>query len=248
MYDEFLETSQRPFPLPQSRWLMTQTWHNLLFCHWPVSSRILRKHVPSTLDIHLYNGTGWIGIIPFQVTNARLRGLPSPSFIHSFLEMNVRTYVTYKGTPGVYFFSLDANKRIPVWGGRLGAFLPYRHASIEMEEEGNTLHFRSNRKKETFSVSYEQATDFFIPQENSLAFWLYERYCFFTEIGNRLYVGDIHHDRWRISETKALIHKNTMASFLPRTYFHDEPLVHLSKEKRSFAWALTKAFHKERKF
>lgn len=241
MDNEFLETSQRPFPLPDGPWLMTQTWHHLLFCHWPVSSRILRKHVPSLLDIDLFDGTGWIGITPFKATNARLRGLPSLPFIHSFFEMNVRTYVTYKGTPGVYFFSLDASKRLPAWGGRIGAFLPYRHASMEMKEEGDTIHFRSSSKKEAFSVSYQKnAKDFFVPAEDSLAFWLYERYCFFTKKGSHLYRGDIHHDRWRVSETKALVHMNSMASFLPRSYFQNDPLVHLSKEKQALAWALTK--------
>lgn len=240
MHDEFLETSQRPFPVPSGPWLMTQTWHHLLFCHWPVSSRILRKHVPSSLDIDLFDGTGWIGITPFKATNVRLRWLPSLPFIHSFLEMNVRTYVTYKGTPGIYFFSLDASKRLPVWGGRMGAFLPYRHASMEMEEEGKTIHFQSKYQKEAFSISYQHAEDYFLPERGSLEFWLYERYCFFIEKGKRLYRGDIHHGRWRVSKTEALIHLNAMAPFLLPAHFENEPIIHLSGKKQAFAWPLKK--------
>jgi uncharacterized protein YqjF (DUF2071 family) len=36
------ETTHRPWPAPQSPWLMTQSWHNLLFAHWPVDADLLR--------------------------------------------------------------------------------------------------------------------------------------------------------------------------------------------------------------
>ena len=35
--DELLaHTAHRPWPLPEGPWLMSQSWHDLLFAHWPL--------------------------------------------------------------------------------------------------------------------------------------------------------------------------------------------------------------------
>ena len=53
--------------------------------------------------------------------------LPCP-VSHVFPELNVRTYVTYQGKPGVYFFSLDASNLLAVWAARAVYHLPYFHS------------------------------------------------------------------------------------------------------------------------
>ena len=40
------QTAHRPWPLPDSPWLLTQSWHNLLFAHWPVDAELLRSRMP----------------------------------------------------------------------------------------------------------------------------------------------------------------------------------------------------------
>lgn len=245
LHKEFLETAQRPFPLPRGPWVMTQTWYDLLFSHWQVPETLLRAHIPSILDIDLFEGTAWVGIIPFKVNHMRMRGLPEMPFLHSYLELNVRTYVTYKGTPGIYFFSLDADKLLAVLAAKIGSLLPYRLASMNMESKGDLVHFRSNVKhavnqKEILDISYHSISEPFLPAEDSLEYWLYERYCFLTVKGNHLYRGDIHHDRWRVSKAQADIHINSMASFLQPHYFEPEPLLHICPEKQVFAWMLEK--------
>jgi uncharacterized protein len=57
------------------------------------------------LPIDTYEGTAYVGIVPFHMTGIRLRGLPPIPFTDRFPELNVRTYVTLDGKPGVYFFS-----------------------------------------------------------------------------------------------------------------------------------------------
>ena len=96
-------TAHRPWPLPRSPWLMTQSWHNLLFAHWPVDAQLLRAKVPAGLPLDLYDGQAWIGVVPFRMTNVAPRFVPSIPFISEFAELNVRTYVTVGGKPGVYF-------------------------------------------------------------------------------------------------------------------------------------------------
>ena len=37
----------RPWPVPQGPWIMTQTWNDLLFAHWPLPPEVLRQRVPA---------------------------------------------------------------------------------------------------------------------------------------------------------------------------------------------------------
>ena len=48
---------------------MTQSWHDLLFAHWPIDPGVLRGLVPASLPLDVYDGRGWIGVIPFHMTN-----------------------------------------------------------------------------------------------------------------------------------------------------------------------------------
>jgi uncharacterized protein DUF2071 len=97
------EISHRPWPLPACRWVMAQSWHDLLFAHWPVDISALRKAVPSALAIDTYQGQAWLGVVPFRMSGVRLRGTPPVPWLSAFPELNVRTYVVAEGKPGVWF-------------------------------------------------------------------------------------------------------------------------------------------------
>src|SRR3954462_15452426 len=98
----------RPWPIPKRGWTMGQTWDVLLFAHWRVPLEELRAHVPAELDVDTHDGSGWLGITPFRISALRARGLLPLPGASSFLELNVRTYVTAGDRPGIWFFSLDA--------------------------------------------------------------------------------------------------------------------------------------------
>jgi hypothetical protein len=101
----------RPFPLPDSRWTLGQTWEHLFWAHWPVSLEDVRARVPDELEIEEHDGSAWLSFVFFRVRALRARGaLPVPG-ISSFLQLNVRTYVRGPdGLPGVWFFSIDASR------------------------------------------------------------------------------------------------------------------------------------------
>jgi len=46
------QVAHRPWSVPDSPWLMTQSWHNLLFAHWPVDAALLRSRMPPGLPLH----------------------------------------------------------------------------------------------------------------------------------------------------------------------------------------------------
>src|SRR5207248_8894301 len=86
------ETAHRPWPMPASPWVMTQTWHDLLFAHWTTDAGLLRSRVPADFELDLFDGRAWIGVVPFYMTNVSPRGVPSLPWISEFAELNVRTY------------------------------------------------------------------------------------------------------------------------------------------------------------
>jgi len=91
---------------------MQQTWHDLLFMHWPISASLIRPIVPSELELDTFDGEAWIAVVPFWMSGIRQRGFPAIPGLSRFPELNVRTYVRVQDKPGVYFFSLDAASSI----------------------------------------------------------------------------------------------------------------------------------------
>src|SRR5512133_138632 len=157
-------TAHRPWPLPESHWLMTQTWNDLLFAHYAIEPRVMRALVPEALTLDLYDGAAWISVVPFWIRNLRPPGLPALPVISHFPELNVRTYVTYqdnngRAKPGVYFFSLDAGNLSAVWGARIFFRLPYWHAAMKVKGRGSEkIAYDSKRehgpKPAVFRASY----------------------------------------------------------------------------------------------
>lgn len=242
---EFKETNQRPFPLPASPWVLKQRWDYMLFLHWPVSEKLLSSHIPTAFSLDLFQGRAWISIVPFLARNTRLHGLPPFPFYHSYLELNIRTYVTYNGVPGIYFFSLGADKWPIVIGAGAASFLPYHHAQMKMSVQNNTVYFqseclRSRKMPEMFRASYSPSSPVFLPEEGALDWWLLERYCFWVQKGSQVFRGDIHHNRWRVTEAACVIYDHTAPSFLPDHALSDKPLAHFSHQKNVFTWPLKK--------
>jgi uncharacterized protein YqjF (DUF2071 family) len=235
------EVGHRPWPMPGAPWMMTQTWHDLLFAHWPVDAAVLRQRVPRALALDLYDGMAWIGVIPFHMTNVRPRGVPSLPFVSAFAELNVRTYVTLGGKPGVYFFSLDAASSIAVLAARIVFQLPYFVARMRVARDANGIHYTSRRATRSpspvFEARYGPRGPVSAPRAGSLEYFLTERYCLYTMFGadavRRL---EIHHPPWQLQNAEADISVNTMAEaagiHLPST----APLLHFSRRQDAVAW------------
>lgn len=256
MQKTFIETKQRPFSIPNKRWVMTQTWNHLLFCHWPIEEEIIRPLIPAQLELDKFAGETWLGVIPFQVTEMRIHGLPKPPYIHNYIELNIRTYVTYKGTPGIYFLTLDADKWLAVLGGKIGALLPYRKAEMELKEEDHFIQFRSKpieaNQQGSLAIQYRPTSQPYSPIAGSLENWLFERYCFFTTLHNKVLRGDIHHSHWIVSKAEAEVSRSNFGKLNANKHirhekyskiplqFHSsqEGLFHYVRKKQAFMWKL----------
>jgi uncharacterized protein YqjF (DUF2071 family) len=196
---------------------MAQRWNRLLFAHWPVQLDVLRPLVPPPLVLDLYAGTAWVSITPFYLSHLRPRGLPPLPWASEFPELNVRTYVTVGGKPGVYFFSLDAGSAVAVSAARALYHLPYFRASMSAEEASDgSVHYRSNRTHSgapaaEFDAHYRSTGAVFESKPGTLDHWLTERYCLYAVDRGAAYRAEIHHIPWPLQPAEAEIGRNTMA-------------------------------------
>jgi uncharacterized protein len=216
---------------------MAQTWDDLLFAHWPVSADAVRALLPAGLEVDERDGSAWLGVTPFVVTGLRAHGLLPLPRASSFRELNVRTYVSRDGKPGIWFFSLDASSQLAVAAARLLYRLPYFHADILFRRRGTRIMFDSARDEGTaFSASYEPKGTAAAPSPGTLEEFLTERYCLYVEHGGRLHRADIHHRPWPLQPVDADIQLNTMPpASLP---LDGEPLFHYSARQDVVIWAL----------
>jgi uncharacterized protein YqjF (DUF2071 family) len=233
-------TGHRPFPLPRGPWVMRQTWNDLLFAHWPLEAEYLRQFVPRMLELDLFEDNAWIAVTPFHMTGVRPRWTPPLPWLSAFPELNVRTYVVYQGTPGVFFFSLDAARLLAVWAARYGYLLPYFHAKMRVSSEGDKITYSSRRLKmpAEFRATYWPTSAIRRRQKGSLEHFLTERYCLFAVRGNRVYRGDIHHVPWPLQDADAEIEVNTMPGAAGIELPAVKPLLHFAKKLDVLIWPL----------
>src|SRR5262249_21963745 len=191
--EEILQIADhRPFSLPHRPWVMRQTWNDLLFAHWPLTPELLRPLVPQQLALDLFEGSAWVAVTPFHMSDVRTRALPAPPWLSAFPELNVRTYVVYRGTPGVFFFSLDAGRLLAVWGARYGYFLPYPHAHMRVKVSGDEIAYSSRRLcgSVEFRGHYRPISPPRPREKGSVEHFLTERYCLFTVARKHVFRGD----------------------------------------------------------
>lgn len=190
-------------------------WRHLLFANWPVDSALLDAHLPDALSVQEYDGAGWLSVIPLVNVHLRPRGLPRWTGIN-LPELNLRTYVTCDGEPGIYFFSLDAQGVASVLGARLTHHLPYYYARTGLRREGGRVAFESRRlhpgdRPARLSASYRPTGERFEADPGSLAEFLTERRRLYTQAQDgTIRYTDVAHERWPLYPATVSVRENTL--------------------------------------
>jgi len=242
------QQEHRPWPVPQSAWMLAQTWRNLLFAHWPLPPDILESQIPDGLELDTFDGQAWIGVVPFHMMDVRFRWLPPLPIMAAFPEMNVRTYVVRDGKPGVWFFSLDATNRFAIEGARAVFHLPYFKAKMHYSIEGERVHYQSERIDRRTEVgdfigTYWPTSEVYTAERGTLDYWLTERYCLYAQMGrSKLYRAEIHHRAWPLQRAAAEIQTNTVTHAFHITLPDVPPLLHYAHRLDIVGW-LPEALH-----
>jgi len=177
---------------------MYQRWRFLTFLHWRYDPSAIEKLLPSQVTLDTFDGSAWIGLTPFLLTDLRPPFLPSLPHISHFPETNVRTYVRGPdGERGVWFFTLEADRLAAVMGARLLYRLPYRWAAMRVTVSDTAIQYRSARKRLFGSAQ----TRIEVAPGDRLSVsdfdnFLTARYRLYTLVGRRLGYAQIDHEPW----------------------------------------------------
>lgn len=193
-----------------------QTWSDLLFVHWRIPATELRPLLPATVEIDEFDGSAWIGLVLFHMSGVRPWWFPALPGVSEFHETNVRTYVTCKGEPGVWFLSLDAANSLAVRVARWHWRLNYFFSEMSLTRRESLIEYRSRRLwPDPVPANADVAGEIsdWLPgggpqgeaAPGSLEFFLAERYLLFTELTpGRIARGQVHHSPYPLKTAKLL--------------------------------------------
>jgi uncharacterized protein YqjF (DUF2071 family) len=196
--------------------------------------------------VDTFQGTAWLGVMPFWIDRIRVRGAPSLPGA-GFPDLGLRTYVREEqtGTRGVFCLSLDASNLLAVAAGRAFFHLPYHWAEMRMEQRGEReFSFYSRRRFAArpviFRARYRGLGPTVKLAENrpgTLEYFLMERDCLFTS--NR--AGQPIRANLRqvfspLEEAEAEIERNDLASALGIELPRQEPVLHYSRRLAVYVW------------
>ena len=223
--------------------IMRQHWGKLLFMHWPIPAALLRPLVPDRLSIDTFEGSAFVGVVPFTMWGVRPIFAPPVPGLSAFHELNVRTYVHLNGTPGVWFFSLDAESALAVWGARTFYHLPYFHARMSLKQQEQTILYTSRRthaKAPPAEFDAAWTIGDRLPESTlgSLPFFLTERYCLYAAHRDRLFRCRIFHPPWPLQQAQLTSCHSTMIESHALPTPTGDPLLHYAEALQVDIWPL----------
>jgi uncharacterized protein YqjF (DUF2071 family) len=226
---------------------MTQRWNDLLFAHWPVPAAQVAALLPEGVQVDTFEGSAWLGVVPFWMDRIKIRGVPPVPGARSFPELNLRTYVRDKvtRTRGVYFFSLDASNLLAVAVARTFYHLPYYWAEMQLDHRSEReFEFYSRRLWSNRPVQFKARYRGLGPTRKlaesrvgSLEYFLMERYSLFSHNrAGQTIRANVHHVPWPLEEAEAQIERNDLASAIGIQLPAEEPVLHYSRRLAVYIW------------
>ncbi|MBL8889173.1 MAG: DUF2071 domain-containing protein [Planctomycetaceae bacterium] len=208
-----------PYPAVQTlhdrRTAGFQRWAGLTFVHWRLPAAQVQARLPKSLRVLEFDGSAWLGLVPFAMEKIRPWWSPPIPGVSWFLETNLRTYVVdEQGREGVWFFSLEADSWLAVTVARYLWHLPYWYSELHRDvsmgrDPSKTIRYNGFRRSDR-EVAYEISVELPQPDQaevatpGTLEFFLVERYRLFAlDRRERLRMGIVHHEPYRLSPVVA---------------------------------------------
>jgi uncharacterized protein len=235
----------RAAELHESLPMLRTSWKTLTFVHWRVAPAHMQNLLPAGLTVDLYDGSAWVGLTPFVMTNMRplgvpdlpgnlrvipgLKAVPSVADVSSTPETNLRTYVRGPdGRQGLWFLSLD------VGSGALAAVLrtvvgaPYYKARMTVEQHGDTVAYAGARvgSGESYRLRVRRGKP---TPANALETWLTGRWRAYTTHLGRLLVTPVEHEPWPLRQASLEDLDQNLTECVKLEDPGEPPLVHFSE-------------------
>ena len=222
-------TQNRNYPLPRRPWKYYQEWHDVLMMHYIAERDYLEKLLPEGLVLDTFGGKAWVSLFVFAVKKLRPRFLPPLPYVSNFNEVNLRTYVTRDGIPGIYMLSIEANKLIDVLIPRWFLGIPYVLTSIYRR---SGYFFAENTSGKNLEAEFTRSHP--VNDKSQLDRWLTERHALYVNHAKKIYRFDIHHKEWELNEAHISgIRQNYTIGITP---LQRPDRCHYSKQARVLVW------------
>lgn len=135
-------------PALAGRAVIAQRWSGAVFVHWRVPPETVERMLPHGVRADTFDGSAWVGLVPFVLSDFRFLPLPPVPLLGTFAEINVRTYgIDDAGRRSVVFRTLEAEHLLPVLAARVLFGLPYRWARIGVRASDDVIEYRSRRRR-----------------------------------------------------------------------------------------------------
>jgi len=235
-------TSHRSEPLPRRPWFLAMEWRDLLVLHWPVPAAALQPLLPPALEVDEFDGTAWIGVVPFLMCGVRLHWLPPCPGAGAFPELNVRTYVRRDGRPGIWFFSLDAGSRLTVRGARALFSLPYFDAQMRCERVDGEVRYRSERRHRkappaALRARWRMPAAVAQTAPGTPAHWFVERYRMYVPApGGGARTGHVAHVPWQLADAAVELERCDMTRLCGLPLAGPPAFAHAAAPLRVLGW------------
>ncbi|TFB97831.1 DUF2071 domain-containing protein [Cryobacterium adonitolivorans] len=192
----------------------SQRWSDLVFLHWRVDADQVAPLLPAGLRPDVYDGSSWVGLIPFVLDRATVFGSAPIPYFGAFIEVNVRLYaVDSRGRRGVVFVSLEASRLAAVLAARAIFALPYVWSRTRLEVAAGEYRYSSSRHLAAHAHTRIVARPTGHPVvDDSLADFLTARWALFTRVRGRTLRLRNHHQPWRLYTAELVSIEDTLLS------------------------------------
>jgi len=187
---------------PRGKWKWSQQWRDVLFLHWPASHAWLRRQLPSQLEIDTFEDQAWGSFVGFHLQGMPHRLCPPVPFLTGCLELNFRSYVRYRGEPGICFLTMHADRWAVVAAARCLTPLPYALGVLQhgVRDDGHEFTCAVNEQT-VLSAAFRPHCHSFYASADSLDAWLVERYvAYVADLRGRLYRMPVEHPPWLLQD------------------------------------------------
>jgi uncharacterized protein len=197
--------------------------------------------------VDAFQGSAWLGVVPFWLDRIKVRGVPSVLSARSFPDLNVRTYVRdqFTRSPGIYCFSFDASSLLATVAARAMYNLPYHWSSMMLEQRSEReFAFYSRRRLAGRPVIFNARYRGLGPSSRlaehrpgSLEHFVTERSCLFsTDRTGQPVRSNLHYVPWPLEEAEAEIERNDLATSIGLKLPWSDPVLHYSRRLAVYIW------------
>ncbi len=183
---------------------VSMTLKDMCFLSWDIPAIDIRRTLPPSVQVEHHQGTSYVTAVAFRVDPLRVPGTPKSRAGFSYLELNLRTYVTHKGKPGIWWLSVDATfSRAHAWAAAHLFKVPCYRSNLRMDMDGSMSTFTSARSDSAaparFDLRYsadpkDEARE---PSPDSLEGFICRRHIAFSSRLKSIWRLQVHRSHWR---------------------------------------------------